>query len=107
MSTIPPSNPVESTPLSQKALPAPSDASTSIQPNSKGGYDLTDQLYDQLGPLVVNEDGTLSRIGNWHEMSDFERKNVLRVLGKRNKARLEKLKMTLGEDGGLKQKEEL
>ncbi|PTU17649.1 hypothetical protein P175DRAFT_0504389 [Aspergillus ochraceoroseus IBT 24754] len=54
---------------------------------------------DHLGPLVVNQDGTLSRIGNWAQMTELEKKNTLRVLGKRNKARLEALKASqAGED---------
>jgi hypothetical protein len=47
---------------------------------------------DHLGPMVVNVDGTLSRIGNWDQMTEIERQNTLRVLGKRNKQRLEKLR---------------
>jgi len=47
---------------------------------------------DHLGPMVVNVDGTLSRIGNWEQMTEMERKTTLRVLGKRNKQRLEALK---------------
>jgi hypothetical protein len=47
---------------------------------------------DHLGPLVVNVDGTLSRIANWAQMTEIERRNTLRVLGKRNKARMEALK---------------
>ena len=47
---------------------------------------------DHLGPIVVNQDGTLSRISNWAEMSDIERKNTLRILGKRNMLRLQSLK---------------
>ncbi|ORX58252.1 hypothetical protein DM01DRAFT_1266707, partial [Hesseltinella vesiculosa] len=30
----------------------------------------------ELGPVVVNADGTLSRINNWKEMSEIERNNV-------------------------------
>lgn len=41
---------------------------------------------------VVNEDGTLSRISNWHEMADIEKSNVNRILLKRNRERLERLK---------------
>lgn len=41
--------------------------------------------------LVVNENGTLSRINNWHEMNEIERANVNRVLLKRNRQRLAKL----------------
>jgi hypothetical protein len=44
------------------------------------------------GPLVVNENGSLSRIANWAEMSPIERERTVRILGKRNKLRLEKLK---------------
>lgn len=47
---------------------------------------------DHLGPMVVNADGTLSRIGNWEQMTEIERQNTLRILGKRNKQRLEKLR---------------
>lgn len=47
---------------------------------------------DHLGPMVVNVDGSLSRIGNWDKMTEIERQNTLRVLGKRNKQRLEKLR---------------
>lgn len=55
---------------------------------------------DHLGPMVVNNDGTLSRISNWEQMSEVERKNTLRVLGKRNKERLERLKAAEGEVNG-------
>lgn len=44
--------------------------------------------------LVINENGTMSRINNWFEMNDFERANVNRVLLKRNRDRLAKLKAT-------------
>lgn len=47
---------------------------------------------DHMGPLVVNADGTMSRISNWAEMSDIERDNTLRILGKRNQQRLKKLR---------------
>lgn len=47
---------------------------------------------DHLGPMVVNTDGTLSRIANWDGMTEIEKKTTLRVLGKRNKQRLEALK---------------
>ncbi len=47
---------------------------------------------DHLGPLVVNKDGSLSRISNWEQMTEQERKSTLRILGKRNQARTEKLR---------------
>jgi hypothetical protein len=52
---------------------------------------------DALGPMVVNVDGTLSRISNWEKMTEMERKNTVRVIGKRNRERLAKLKVAEGE----------
>lgn len=45
-----------------------------------------------LSPVVVNADGTLSRINNWKDMADIEKANVNRILLKRNRQRLEQLK---------------
>ncbi|KIW26554.1 uncharacterized protein PV07_09640 [Cladophialophora immunda] len=72
--------PTSSTPL---ALPAPQDAPTSATEPSQ-----TFKL-DALGPLVINSDGTLSRIHNWAEMTELERERTLRILGKRNQLRRE------------------
>jgi hypothetical protein len=47
---------------------------------------------DRLGPLVIHQDGTVSRIANWAEMSEIEKENTFRVLGKRNQLRLKKLR---------------
>lgn len=54
-------------------------------------------ILDHLGPMVVGRDGTVSRIANWDELSDIERRNTLRVLGKRNQVRLAALR---GEGNG-------
>jgi hypothetical protein len=54
--------------------------------------DGTTAKLDHLGPIVVNQDGSLSRIGNWDEMSNIEQKNAMRILGKRNAARLAALR---------------
>ncbi|KAG6890234.1 hypothetical protein C0995_010247 [Termitomyces sp. Mi166 len=43
---------------------------------------------DALGPMVVNSDGTLSRIANWVNMTPEEQARTLRVLSARNKIRL-------------------
>ena len=57
-------------------------------------------LEDEMGPLVVNENGSLSRISNWAEMSSHERERTVRILGKRNKLRLDKLKGDDAAGGG-------
>ena len=43
---------------------------------------------DRLGPIVVNKDGSLSRITNWLEMSTGEQERTLKVVAKRNKKRM-------------------
>lgn len=55
-----------------------------------GKADLT--LPCQTGPVVINEDGTMSRIANWEKMTQAERDNTSRVLKIRNAKRLKKLK---------------
>jgi predicted Fe-S protein YdhL (DUF1289 family) len=43
---------------------------------------------DDLGPMVVNSDGTLRRITNWDSMTKQEQANTLRLISARNKKRL-------------------
>ncbi|GAA6007220.1 hypothetical protein JCM10207_001550 [Rhodosporidiobolus poonsookiae] len=83
----------------QLALPAPPqhDDATKLE---VGGESVS--LYDRLGPTVVNSDGTLSRIANWTEMTEPEKKRILRVLGARNQIRLEAKKAELGVQDGAK-----
>lgn len=47
---------------------------------------------DQLGPMVVNTDGSLSRISNWHSMSDIEKERYYSIVLVRNEARLKALR---------------
>lgn len=52
---------------------------------------------EHLGPMVVGVDGSLSRIANWEGMTDGEKEATLRIIGRRNQARLEVLR---AKDGG-------
>ena len=70
------------------ALPAPEDASTSVTLDVSTGQPV---VLDHLGPVVVNTDGTLSRIANWAELSEHEQKVSLRRIAKRNVERLQAL----------------
>lgn len=73
----------------QLALPSTSDSTNQIlDVNGQG----TTVSLDHLGPIVVNQDGTMSRISNWDKMTEIEKKNTVRIIGKRNKQRLEALK---------------
>ncbi|KAK2629905.1 hypothetical protein QTJ16_000725 [Diplocarpon rosae] len=55
---------------------------------------------DHLGPMVVNVDGTLSRISNWETMADIEKENTARIIGKRNQLRLKALREKEGSKEG-------
>ena len=70
------------------ALPAPEDASTCIELDVSTGQPVT---LDHLGPVVVNSDGTLSRITNWPELSEPEQQVTKRRIAKRNIERLKQL----------------
>jgi len=76
----------QQTPL---ALPAPLDVET-----TKLELNQTLRL-DRLGPMIINSDGTVSRISNWAEMSEIERERTTRMLVKRNKVRLATLSDTV------------
>ncbi|KAI8974050.1 hypothetical protein BDB01DRAFT_854009 [Pilobolus umbonatus] len=68
-------------------LSLPSTAEETIQVGVNDTFKL-----QEMGPVVINSDGSMSRINNWHEMNDIERANVNRILLKRNRERLAELK---------------
>jgi len=47
---------------------------------------------DALGPVIVNEDGTLRRIANWNDLTEAERQVAVRRIAARNQARLAHLR---------------
>ena len=47
---------------------------------------------DELGPVVIAEDGTMRSIDNWDSMTPEEREETQRIISKRNAARLKKLR---------------
>ncbi|KAF7984165.1 hypothetical protein HWV62_16836 [Athelia sp. TMB] len=56
---------------------------------------------DVLGPMIINADGTIARISNWAAMTEAERVNTIRVLGRRNRKRVEELAAAQGFDSGI------
>ncbi|CAE6487650.1 unnamed protein product [Rhizoctonia solani] len=87
------SSPKTSTPL---ALPAPEEGSANESGTTTleiGGKSIS---FDKLGPMVVNSDGTLSRIANWQEMTPAEQNNTIRVLSKRNQLRTSTFAQAIG-----------
>ncbi|KAI0060161.1 hypothetical protein BV25DRAFT_1807934 [Artomyces pyxidatus] len=67
-----------------RLLPAPSPEG-GIPKLNVGASDGASIKYDDLGPMVVNSDGTLSRITNWPKLTEPERERTIRVLAARNK----------------------
>ena len=48
----------------------------------------------ELGAIIINSDGTMSKIENWNELTDLEKARSLRLIAKRNakrKAQLEQM----------------
>lgn len=84
----------EGTPLGLPAPPSTEEAEAIKFDMSNGGDTVK---LDSLGPMVVNKDGSISRINNWAQMTEMEQKNTLRIVGKRNKQRLDALQTV--EDG--------
>ncbi|KAF8930858.1 hypothetical protein BGZ58_007990 [Dissophora ornata] len=75
-------------------LPAPGDVPQgNINQLEVNGKDIK---LDILGPVVVNENGTISRIDNWAEMTEIEKANTRRILLKRNAQRLARLRSEAG-----------
>ncbi|KAJ3173838.1 hypothetical protein HDU87_007341 [Geranomyces variabilis] len=70
---------------------APPVAAIEYSPEVLNGSGPSGASLDALGPMVVNADGTLSRITNWDSMTSEEQANITRVLTKRNALRLRKL----------------
>jgi len=82
-------NDAEQTSKHPLPLPEPSADSKAVELDVSSGNAVK---LDHLGPMVVNRDGTLSRIANWEQMTEIERQNTLRILGKRNQLRMETLR---------------
>ncbi|KAI8886729.1 hypothetical protein K501DRAFT_154623, partial [Backusella circina FSU 941] len=55
----------------QTLLALPSTAEATVTMDVNDTYKMK-----ELGPVVINENGTISRINNWHEMNEIERNNV-------------------------------
>lgn len=43
--------------------------------------------FEEMGPVIINLDGTTRRIGNWDEMTEKEREVAWRRISKRNEER--------------------
>lgn len=85
--------------VSEQNQPLPLPAPPSTQGGETASLDVSgtkDEAntvkFEHLGPMVLNSDGTLSRIHNWSQMTESERERTLKILGKRNQLRMDKLK---------------
>ena len=65
----PPTDTAAAPPTPMLALPAPGDVTSLVTLNCATGEPV---VLDHFGPVVVNSDGTLSRITNWERMDERE-----------------------------------
>lgn len=77
----------------QLALPA--GAKEGARPQVQVGGSSTS--LDELGPVVVNKDGTLAQIANWGQMTEDEQATTMRLIGAQNKRRLAALRVSAEE----------
>ncbi|ORY24866.1 hypothetical protein BCR39DRAFT_545596 [Naematelia encephala] len=95
-------NPSQSQPLAIEAPSAVIPEQKQEQQEEVHSLDVGDGTVvklDKLGPMIVNSDGTLSRIQNWQELHPIEQERTVRLLvKKRNLVRLQKLE---AEDKGV------
>ncbi|KIO30422.1 hypothetical protein M407DRAFT_20486 [Tulasnella calospora MUT 4182] len=82
-----PEPPSESSPDGQPLLPGPDEI-----PADDAAILSEEAQLETLGPIIVNSDGTLSRIDNWKDMTKSEKAMTLKRLKKRNAQRLKQLK---------------
>lgn len=74
-------------------LPPPDDSSGEIQ-KLELGQKLS---LDDLGPMVLNKDGTISRITNWDVKLPHEKEIIMKKISRRNAERAKILNEKLGE----------
>mmetsp|Transcript_16537 Transcript_16537/g.16644 ORF Transcript_16537/g.16644 Transcript_16537/m.16644 type:complete len:106 (-) Transcript_16537:195-512(-) len=58
---------------------------------SKSIEDISNLKLNAMGPIIINSDGTMSRIPNWSSLSDIEKSKTFRLISARNKKRSEQL----------------
>ena len=58
--------------------------------STSGGEDVF--RLSELGPIIINSDGSMSRIPNWATMDDNEKATAQRLIAKRNERRKKELK---------------
>lgn len=63
-----------------------------LEPNSTPLEESVAVKLDDLGPIIINTDGSMSRIPNWLEMPEDEKMKTVRLVSKRNKSRLQALR---------------
>lgn len=83
-----PSTSAECAPL---ALPYQPDCIAEEADAQRDRYEAYFKL-DSLGPMIINTDGTIQRVSNWHELTKEEQDKTFRLICARNQKRIEALK---------------
>jgi predicted Fe-S protein YdhL (DUF1289 family) len=71
-------------------LPSPDDtSSSSLLSSDARKLNVGETLsLDELGPIIVNADGSLRRIANWDSLTESEQQSTYRQIAARNKKRI-------------------
>ena len=88
--------------LNAGTIPVPELPAPSANSNTDDTYilkvDGPSVAMSELGPIIVNTDGTLRRIENWAQLTKAEQASTFRMVARRNKKRLEALKALQAEE---------
>jgi hypothetical protein len=95
-----PQQPQEEPPTIPQLLPS-SDENKNI-PRIQLGETIS---FEDMGPIIINVDGTTRRIDNWNELSEQEQKVTWRRISKRNEERRAQLLKLQQEEGDEEQQE--
>jgi len=77
--------------VSEDVLTLPAPVSSTILSDTTNTENSTTASLEDLGPVILNSDGTMSRIPNWKDLTDIEKDKTFRLITKRNAKRKQEL----------------
>jgi len=79
-------------------LPLPPEDDKALPHEQQQQWRLGETLsLDELGPIIINQDGTTRRIANWPQLTKYEQERTLVRIAKRNQERLAALNRGAGD----------
>ncbi len=74
-------------------IPVETEVASSEKPPAFCGEEFKDLnlKFTQMGVIIINSDGTMSKIPNWKDLTEMEQLRTVRLISKRNQKRKEAL----------------